>query len=348
MLPWFKKLNREYRLDRRELLRLGALGVLAPSVSMWFPSLVAKAAEEKRVTGKKPKACILLWMSGGPSQVHTFNLPTEGPHQEYQSIETAVSGIRISEYLPKLAAQMKDMALIRSMSTGINDHGGGHYLMHMGFRASRAIDYPSIGSIVAKELRQPNDVLPGYVCIGAGNVPTRPSRSGFLGAEYSPLMVAGKGGIQNVQPAVRERTDERAALLQEVEANLVERYQADIFHAHQTSYRQALDLMRSDKTKAFDLSTEPAKLREAYGSGFGETCLLARRLVEAGVSFVEVTWGGHSGAGNWDTHGGGARPIKERSPQLDAALATLIQDLKDRELNTAPYGSFPGDALGQG
>src|ERR1043165_1721320 len=142
----------ETTCSRREWLRLSALGLLAPSVSGWFPGLVAHAQEQARGNGRRPKACILLWMSGGPSQVHTFNLPTAGPHQEYRSIETAVPGIRISEYLPRIAAQMRDIALIRSMATGLNNHGPAHYLMHMGYRRSLAIDYPSLGSIVAREL----------------------------------------------------------------------------------------------------------------------------------------------------------------------------------------------------
>ena len=354
MKTWFDKLNSEYRVSRREMLKLASLGVLAPSISGWFPGLVAHAQEQARASGRRPKACILLWMAGGPSQVHTFNLPTAGDYRQYEGMQTAVPGIRISEHLPKIAEKMRDFAIVRSMATGINDHGGGTYLMHMGFRSSLAIDYPSMGSIVARELRRPENVLPGYVCIGAGQVPTRNSRSGFLGADHAPLMIAERQGIQNIRSAIPGRAEERANLLQEVEAGVADRFQADIFRAHQTSYRQALELMRSDQTRAFDLTSEPSRLKDAYGTGFGQQCLLARRLVEAGVSFVEVTWGGHGGIA-WDSHGGGAEPVRRKSPELDSAMSTLVQDLRDKGLLDSTlviwmgeFGRGPRPGLGGG
>ena len=341
------------RVSRRDLLKLASLGVLAPPISGWFPGLAAHAAQAK-AEGKRPKACILLWMAGGPSQVHTFNIPTEGEHQEYKGMATAVPGIRISEYLPKLAGQMKDLALLQTMSTGVNVHEMGQYLMHIGFRQG-AQTYPTLGSIAAKELGNPDLGIPNYVCIGGGLVPPRSVKPGPLGPNCGPLMVGGKGGVDNLISDSPGHDGVRAALLDRVEKNAIERFQSDAVIAHQASYRKAFELMHSDKNKVFDLKSEPAKYTDLYGAGeFGQQCLLARRLVEIGVPFVEVCWGG-LGTIAWDSHGGGAEPVKQKSPALDAGFSALITDLKERGLLDSTlivwmgeFGRGPRPGLGGG
>ena len=328
MTSIYQHVNKTYGVTRREWLQLAASGALATSASGWLPTLAAQAATTPPERQQRPKSCILLWMSGGPSQVHTFNIPTEGP--EYQTRQTAVNGIRISEYLPLLASQQRDMTLIRSMSTGINEHQSAHFLMHMGYRASLSVDYPSFGSVVSSEIGRRDTGLPNYICIGAGNVVTRHSRPGFLGANYAPLMTDGRN-ISNIRPAVAtEQNDARLNLLDAVEQMTYEDYRNEIVRAHHSSYQRAVQLMRTERIEAFDVRQEPNNIQEMYGShNFGKQCLLARRLVEAGVAFVEVAWGGH-GATAWDSHGGGAEPVRRKSPELDQGFSALIRDLRER------------------
>ena len=311
------------KLSRRECLRWSLLGAAGASLGGWLPQLASevRAAEQ---TAARPKSCILLWMDGGPSQTHTFSIPDFEP--DYKSIATSVSGIRISEHLPKLAACMDDLAIIRTMSTGLNNHAPGQYLMHTGYRASVAINYPSLGAIVAKELGQEDAGLPSYINLGSSSVPKSFQRAGALGSDFAPMMLSGSS-IANVKPPVPARSKERLQLLQELQQAEISHFGAEQLPSHNASYLKAIDLMHTDKTAAFAYKDEPKDIQERYGTGaFGTQCLQARRLVEAGVAFVEVNWGG------WDHHGGAAEPVKKRSPELDQGFSALIEDLKQRGL----------------
>lgn len=306
---------------RRNWLGASALGLAAG----WLPRLAAHAANAE-TKPKRPKSCILLWMDGGPSQTHTFSIPDKDP--DFKSIPTSVPGIHISEHLPKLAKCMDDLALIRTMSTGINNHGPGQYLMHTGYRSSVAIDYPSLGAIVSKECGQAGTGLPNYVNLGGGTAPARYQRAGALGPDHAPMMLKG-GSISDLRPPIPLRETARQQLLAEIHAAEVARFQADQIAAHASSYRRAVELMHTEKTEAFDAKdNEPEDVLERYGGtdGFGFQCLQARRLVEAGVAFVEVNWGG------WDHHGGAAKPVLKRSPMLDQGFSALIEDLKQHGL----------------
>ncbi len=305
--------------SRRQLL--GAMAGV--SLTGWLPQLAARtfAGEQKTV---RPRSCILLWMDGGPSQTHTFTIPEKDP--DYKAISTAVSGIRISEHLPLLAACMNDLAIVRTMSTGLNNHKPGQFLMHTGYRSSVAIDYPSLGAIVAKECGQAGTGLPPYINLGSSQVPQKFQRSGALGSDFSPMMLKGSS-IANLKPPIPVREQGRLRLLQQVHQAETSRFGAAGLRSHAASYRKAIDLMHTDKTVAFKYKDEPQKVQERYGkTGFGAQCLQARRLVEAGVAFVEVNWGG------WDHHGGAAEPVKKRSPELDLGFSALIEDLKERGL----------------
>lgn len=333
-------------LSRREWSRLASLGLLAAPASGWLPQLAQRLhAQESGAT--RPKSCILIWLDGGPSQCHTFSVPEKDA--DYGAIETSVPGLRISEHLPMLAKSMHEVAVLRTMSTGINEHRGGQYLMHTGHRASVAVDYPTVGSIVAHECGREGTGLPNFVSIGQASVPPRFMRSGPLGPEYSPMMLSGSS-IANLKSPIRIRTDERLELLRHVQEDEVARFRAESIRAHRTSYRKAVDLMRTDATKAFDDDLEPKEVRERYGDrGFGEQCLLARRLVEAGVAFVEIGWGG------WDHHGGAAEPVRKRSPEMDRGFSALIEDLSDRGLLESTlvvwmgeFGRGPKPGLGGG
>jgi hypothetical protein len=270
-------------------------------------------------------------MEGGPSQQHTFDLKEGGP---YKSIPTAAPGVRISEHLPRMAAQMKHMALLRGMSTGETVHSRARFLLHTGYRQVGSEAFPSLGSIAAAELGRADGDLPNFVCVDGGldgnNGPGsyRPG-PGYLGSQHSPLMVSDPaGGIPNLKPAVaREDFDDQAALLAAGEKRFQEQYQSAAAEAHRVSYEQAMRLMRSERVQAFELDREPRALRDRYGaSKFGQACLLARRLVEAGIPFVEVTLRG------WDDHSGADEHVKRRSAYMDPAVATLIADLADRGL----------------
>ncbi len=318
-------------LTRRDLLRLSAAGVLSASVSGWFGVLAGRASEAAK-KGAKHKSCILLWMNGGPSQAHTFDLKDGS---EYKAIKTSVHGIEVSEHLPKVAEQMQHLALLRSMSTGDPNHVTARYLMHTGYRqgVGSTTTYPSLGSLVGAELGDADAELPNFVSVSdSGPSPGVGANSpgpGYLGPRHAPLVIANPSrGVENLKPFTElAELDERAALLDELDRNFLGEYQANPIEAHHKGCQKAVQLMHSAKAKAFDVSQEPESIRSAYGrSNFGQGCLLARRLVEAGVPFVEVTLNG------WDTHRGTAEPVRQLSAQLDPAMAALVKDLKERGL----------------
>jgi uncharacterized protein (DUF1501 family) len=337
------------QFGRRDFLKLSAAGVLGGSASGWF-NLLAQEAARAAATGTRHKACILLWMEGGPSQQHTFDLKEGG---DYRAIPTAVPGTHISEYLPQLAQQTKQLALLRGMSTGETVHSRARFLLHTGYRQIGSEAFPTLGSIAAAELGQPSFDLPNFVCIDAGtdgnNGPGsyRPA-PGYLGAQHAPLMITDLSqGIPNLQPAVDASAfADQAALLEAAEKQFLERYGIPAAEAHRTSHLQAMRLMRSDQLKAFEIEREPKAVRDRYGpSKFGQSCLLARRLVQTGVPFVEVILRG------WDDHSDAAVHIKRRSAYVDPAMAGLIADLQERGLLETTlviwmgeFGRSPGGA----
>jgi hypothetical protein len=310
-----------HQLARRDLLKLSALGVLSAPVSGWLDILAARAADESQ--GKpRHKSCILLFMQGGPSHIDTFDPKPENKTSEIKAINTAVSGIQVGEHLPKVAASMKDIALLHGMSTSEGSHGRARYYMHTGYREGvGGVVHPSIGAIASARLGKPDDPLPNFVSVGQG------FGSGYLGPFHAPLEINDPArGVENLKPTDDLAAfDKRANLLDEIEKGFLDRVQTPSAQAHQATYQRAAQLMHSSKAKAFDISAEPAELRDAYGRNrFGDACLLARRLVENGVSFIEVQLGG------WDTHRDNAARIKSLCGQLDPAMGTLIKDLKDR------------------
>jgi hypothetical protein len=212
------------------------------------------------------------------------------------------------------------------MSTGEASHPRARYLMHTGWRRGQGgLIYPSIGSIVSSEIGQRDFELPNYVAVPGHDA----LGSGYFGPKHAPLVINDpRLGLENLKPfTALPELDERATLLDELDRTFLGKYGADPIVAHQKGYQKAVQLMHSAKSKAFDLANEPAEVRTAYGnSAFGRGCLLARRLVEIGVPFVEVQLGG------WDTHKGAADPVKRLSAELDPAMATLMKELKERGL----------------
>jgi uncharacterized protein (DUF1501 family) len=308
---------------RRELMKLSLAGVMGTSLSQWLPILASRAAETNTRAKKK---CVLLWMDGGPSHKDTFDLrpgtPNGGP---YKQIQTNVNGIQISEHFPKLAQLMNHGAIIRSMSTGEGAHGRAKYNLHTGYREGQGgVVYPSIGSITAKELGDRNSPLPSFVSIG-----NRSYGSGYLGAHFAPLVVNDPArGVENLRSATStEQFNNRVDLLSELEQGFHRTNPSLVAAAHRTTVQRAVTLMRDAGAVAFDISRESESAKARYGgSKFGEGCLLARRLIEAGVDFVEVSLGG------WDTHQNNFERVKQLSAQVDPAMSALVGDLKERGL----------------
>jgi Protein of unknown function (DUF1501) len=337
-----------YSLSRRDWLRVASAGALGSSLSGWFGAL----AQENARNPQRRRACILLWMHGGPSQLETFDVkPGQANGGPSRDIATSVPGIRISEHLPAVARHMDRMAIIRSMSTRVADHNAGSILMHTGHFGG-PINYPTMGALFAKELEAPGLELPPFISIAPqrGN-PAAAYEPGFLGPHYAPLVMAvgvrtsdysapaddymQQLRIQDLRrPAgiSAERNGARVQFLEDMDAEFVRGRPAGAALSHQAAYRRALTLMTSAAASALDIEQEPAALRDRYGRNlFGQGCLLARRLIERGVPFVEVTLSGVVG-GDWDTHTNNFDKSRRLNGVLDPAWATLMADLHDKGL----------------
>jgi hypothetical protein len=311
--------------SRRDFMRLSAAGVFGASLSGWMKVMAGQAAKET-APGKKTKSCILLWMDGGPSHKDTFDpKPQSKGAGEFKPIATAAPGIQISEHLPKIAGLMNHGVLVRGMSTPEGAHGRAKYYMHTGYREGQGgVKYPSLGSIVASEIGKTELAVPNYVAINS-----RSYGSGFLGPKHQPLLVQDPArGVEDLKAIVSEKQlTNRVSLLEEMESAFFRDYKAETITDHKTTYERAVKLMRSPEAKAFDLGLEPAAGKSKYGTGkFADGVLMARRLVEVGVPFVEVALGG------WDTHMDNFARVKNLSAQVDSALSALVTDLKDRGL----------------
>lgn len=311
---------------RRRFLQLGAAGVSASSLSGWLGVLAGRAAAAAQAPKGKAKACILLWMDGGPSHKDTLDpKPDSKGGGEFKPIKTTAPGIEVSEHLPNLARVMKHGVLVRGMSTGEGAHARAKYNLHTGYREGQGgLVYPSIGAIVAKEVGKPDAAVPAFVAIG-----NRSYGSGFLGPKYQPLSVLNPAaGVEDLKALVGGgQFESRLSLLGEMEQAFHGEYRAPVITDHMTTYERAVKLMNAKEGKAFDLSQEPAAGRARYGTGrFADGCLMARRLVEVGVPFVEV------GLGGWDTHLDNFERVKALSGQIDTPAAALIEDLKQRGL----------------
>jgi uncharacterized protein (DUF1501 family) len=341
-----------HRLSRREWLTLSAAGVVGWSLSGWLQALAAQAAGNPQ----RHRACILLWMNGGPSQMDTFDLkPGHANGGPFQEITTNVPGIRIREHLPQLARHADKLAIVRSMSTREADHGRGTHLMRTGHAPGGPIQYPAVGALFAKELMPPDLELPAFVSIApAVSLVPAAYQSGFLGADYAPLILGANGQVSSprsgypdndfarllrVQDSVSPadvsaaRVDARLQLLEESDQAFLRDHAAVPTLSHRAAYNRAVALMRSSAASAFSLDQEPARLRDAYGRNlFGQGCLLARRLAERGVPFVEVTLSGVADANGWDTHRDNFNALRQLCGVLDPAWATLMEDLRDKGL----------------
>ena len=333
-------------IHRRQWLRSSAATALGVCSSGWLAPLAQALAVER---GRK-RHCVLLWMAGGPSQTDTFDMkPHHANGGEFKEITTSVPGLGVSEHLPLLAKQADQLAIVRSLSTKEGDHGRGTYLMRTGQRPGSPVKYPTIGSAIAKELGDEMAPLPNYVAINP-NIAFSPDAfgPGFLGPKYSAATVAGSDAaateegeagfaqlrVDNLTlpPGVTTaRAERRQQLWDSLQREFLATRPVSAVLAHDTIYRRAIRTMNSKEAEAFDLSQEAADIREAYGRGsFGQGCLVARRLIERGVPFVEVTLG--SNGPGWDTHANNFETVRSLSGQLDAGWSMLMKELQERDL----------------
>ncbi len=317
--------NRDGVCSRRSFLRTAAVGA-AGGLGFNFIDLLAANAQELR---RRQMSCILLFMNGGPSQFETFDpKPGHTNGGPTTAIQTAVNGTRIASPWTNVAREMNDITLVRSMTNREGEHQRATYFMKTGYLPVGGVRFPSIGALVASEIGPRDFDLPHFVSVGGrgfgGGV-----GSGFLGMQFTPFIV----GDANQMPAnVQLPADTNAARFTR-RLNLMEDLERDFAEAggqarvtdHRALVNGAASMVRSPRIEAFDLARETAATRDRYGrNGFGQGCLLARRLVEAGVTFVEV------GLGGWDTHQNNFDSTTRLGTQADAGFANLVRDLRER------------------
>ncbi|MSR53375.1 MAG: DUF1501 domain-containing protein [Gemmataceae bacterium] len=327
------------KFSRRDLFHVSA--GLGAAASGWLPAFAADAARNPQ----RKRSVILLWMSGGPATIDLFDLkPGHANGGPFRQIESA-PGLQIGEHLPRLAKHGKSLAVVRSMSTKEGDHGRGTYYLRTGNLPQGAIQFPTIGSLVSKEIGSPSSELPNFVSVSPFRAFSQGAFGpGFLGPNYAPLVV-GEGNFGAPQPGQDadrtlrvqdlsrpgnvspEQAESRYDILKEMDQAFIAEHPNVVAQSHVSAYDRAVRLMQSVGAKAFDLSEEPIKVRDAYGRNlFGQGCLLARRLVERGVPFIEVNLGG------WDTHQNNFDAVKNLCGILDPGWGTLMTDLESRGL----------------
>jgi hypothetical protein len=310
-------------MSRRHFLsHLAGSGAAATAALTLGHSLQAHADELKR----NHKSAILLWMSGGPSTMDIWDLKpgtsTGGP---FQPIATA-GDVQICEHMPLTAKVMDKLAIVRSMSTREADHDRGRYYMHTGYVPNPNIEYPSYGSVISHELidQRPNLEIPPFISVGGGS-----EGPGFLGMAWAPFVVNSNGQVRNLEMNLDEkRLMQRMAALDLIEKGFISQNRGSAADDHMKILKKTLNLMTSQQMEAFKVTKEPQEVQDRYGTdGFGRGCLMARRLVEAGVPFVEVDYGG------WDNHNNIFPTLKDtKLPVIDQAMSAMVEDLDQRGL----------------
>jgi hypothetical protein len=305
-------------VGRRTFLR----GVAAGAAALGWKDAVTLHAEELRRNGL---ACVLLFMTGGPSQFETFDPKAGDTGGPTESIPTAAPGVRVAEHWPNVARQLGDVALVRSMTNKEGAHPRAVYQLHTGYIPAGGVKFPAFGAIAAKELGPPDFDLPHFVSVGRRNT----IGAGFLGMQFAPFAVQDPnqmpGNVQLPGGVGTSRFARRLDLLKDLEQDFADAGARRQVESHQALYDGAAQLVRSPRLKAFDVSQESDAVRDRYGrTPFGQGCLLARRLVETGVTFVEVESDG------WDTHQNNFDRTRALAGPTDQGFAALVADLKER------------------
>ncbi|MDZ4853048.1 MAG: DUF1501 domain-containing protein [Pirellulaceae bacterium] len=324
-------------MQRRDAIQLAA-GLMAAgqiSITQWLP-----ADEPTSILQGKAEHVISIWLGGGMGQIDSFDPKRRGDPAKkvagsyYESIKTAVSGVEVCEHLKNLAPLMDRVTAVRTVNHGvIDEHAAATNFMHTGRPISGTVIYPSIGSIVSHELGAVEDGVPPYVVIGYPNVTRGP---GFLGAKASYLYLTdtsqGPAGLTRPERVTEKRQVRRESFLGALHSSAPETDDPRLLDYDDT-IAQSLKLSGPAFTRSFQLDEEASDLRSNYGGEFGQRCLLARRLVERGVRFIEVSHNLNflNGSG-WDVHNGGIKNQHELLKELDTAVAALIIDLEKRHL----------------
>jgi hypothetical protein len=323
----------EFEISRRKFLSIG----MAISAGLIFSkfgfakslkTINASSLSFMNPVNAKAEAVIVLWMAGGPSQFETFNpKPKKKNGGITKSIATRAPKIEIAQHLPQIADQMDKISLIRTISSKEGNHNRASYLMHTSYPPIGVVKHPSFGGITAKELGGAKEFdLPYFISLSG------PSYSAeFLGTEFSPYVIKDvTKPLENIEKFSNvndSRFNDRINMLYSMEDSFYKQKGLEDIEDHKMVYQKSVKMMKSPLVKAFDISEEPEALKAAYGNtNFGKGCLMARRLVETGVKFVEVTLDG------WDTHVNNFERTTNLCGILDPAFAALVKDLSDRKL----------------
>ncbi|MDH3591153.1 MAG: DUF1501 domain-containing protein [Planctomycetota bacterium] len=316
-------------LTRRDFLGGAAKGLLGLTAAPLFTGIVQAGEKAIPLRAATARNVIYLYMAGGMSHLDTFDLKpgaaTQGP---LEGIKTSADGVLISQHFPSLARHMDKIAVINSMSSTQGAHEQGRYFMHTGYQLRGTIRHPSMGAWLEQMRGRVNETLPGHVVVGGG---ASMASNGFFEASLSPLPIGdpseGLSNSKRVAHVSEERFQHRIHKLEKMNEAFRAKYKARSVRDYAKVYEEAVKLMDSKDLAAFDISGEADDLRAAYGEDrFGQGCLLARRLVERGVRFVEVVSGG------WDTHSENFDRMGDLCPPVDRALAALLADLDARGL----------------
>jgi uncharacterized protein (DUF1501 family) len=313
-----------FRHNRREFLATSLVGTLGLALSPALQRALAKEGPARRA-----KACILLWLNGGPSHIDTWDpKPGSDTNGPFQAIDTRIAGAKFSEHLPKLAQQAHRLAVVRSLTSREADHDRAYQFLHTGNQREETVEYPSLGAVVAREWTGAEGDLPAFVAVNGGS-----AGPGFFGVDYAPHVIgdlnAPVANIDLPEGVDEPRRQRRLQALEGLNRGFAGRADPDRVADQVRLTDRAERFRKSPALKAFDLTAEKKEALAAYGADkddavFARSCVLARRLVEHGVRFVEVTLDG------WDTHADNFNQVKALEEQLDPAFAALLGDLADR------------------
>ena len=316
-------------LNRRDFVSAAALGFLGLSFSGSEAFAATASQSSVKARAKPAKSIIYLYMSGGMSHLDTFDPKPAKPDQmgATRTITDKKTGLQFGHHLNRISAHSDILCPVRSLHTTQGAHEQGNYMMHTSYAMRGSIQHPHFGAWFARLAGRINSTLPPFVRINGG----RGLGAGWMGQEFAALPIgdpaAGLQFSKRQGDVSEERFQDRLHLLEYMNKDFLGRFPDDEVVARMKSYEAAVRLMKSEDLKSFDISAEDSKLREAYGAtSFGKGCLLARRLVEKGTRFVEVSLSG------WDMHNDIAENMEERGEILDQGLGTLLTDLRSRGL----------------
>ena len=354
-----KKLNR--RTFVQASTAMAASGLALPTLASESPAKIAAMG--------KAEHCIMIWLGGGMAHIDTFDPKAMGDAKAkkagsyYRSIDTAVPGIQVCEHLAETAKVMDRVTALRTVHHNvIDEHAAAANRMHTGRPTSGTVQYPSLGSMIAHGRGAAQEGVPAYMLIGYPNLTRGP---GFLGQQagyvYLTDLKTGPAGLARPDAVNATRQQRREKLLGSVRSTGKSRFKKDgLFRGYDAALAESLRLSGPNFMRVFDLKSESADLRESYGSEFGQRCLLARRLCESGVRFIEVSHNMNfrNGTG-WDTHNQGQLKQHLLIQELDRGLSALIRDLESRKMldrrpsvhsrvlgSSSPYRSRTPWALG--